>query len=158
MSDIISEHAVSTVLIREEGSKNLPIYYVSKALLDAETWYSHLEKLALAQIVTGRKLRPYFQAHPIVLVTSFPINLVLHKPEVSGRLAKWAVELGEYDVIFRPATTIKSQVLADFVAEFSLVLLPALEQEVRLRSKIKEEGEWILHVDGSSNAQELEWE
>ncbi|XP_048617108.1 uncharacterized protein LOC125604234 [Brassica napus] len=78
-------------------------------------------------------------------------ELVLHKPEVSGRLAKWAVELGEYDVIFRPATAIKSPVLADFVAEFSSALLPALEQEVRLRGETKEEVEWILHVDGSNN-------
>ncbi|XP_013617478.1 PREDICTED: uncharacterized protein LOC106323992 [Brassica oleracea var. oleracea] len=151
----VSEHAVSTVLVREEGNKQLPIYYVSKALLDAETRYSHLEKLALALIVTARKLRPYFQAHPIVVVTSFPVNFVVHKPEVSGRLAKLAVELGEYDVIFRPATAIKSLVLEDFVAEQRPAMLPALEQEVRLRGETKEEGEWILHVDGSSNVREV---
>ncbi|XP_022552509.2 uncharacterized protein LOC106358498 [Brassica napus] len=146
-----SELAVSAVIVHEEENKQLPIYYESKALLDAETHYSHLEKLALALIVAARKLQPYFQAHPIVVVTSFPVKLVLHKPEVSGRLAKWAVELAEYDVIFRPATAIKSQVLADFVAEFSHALLPALEQEVRLRGESKEKGEWILHVDGTSN-------
>ncbi|XP_013607927.1 PREDICTED: uncharacterized protein LOC106314631 [Brassica oleracea var. oleracea] len=126
---------MSAVLVHEEKNKQLPIYYVSKALLDAETCYSHLENLALALIVAARKLRPYFQAHPIVVVSSFPVKLVLHKPEVYGRLAKCAVELGEYDVIFRPATTIKSQVLADFVAEFAPALLPALEQEVRLRGE-----------------------
>ena len=65
-----------------------------------ETRYSHLEKLALALIVAARKLRPYFQAHPIVVVTSFPVKLVFHKPEVFGCLAKWAVELGDYDIIF----------------------------------------------------------
>ena len=133
----VSEHAVSSVLVREDGNKQLPIYYVSKALLDAETRYSHLENLALALIVAARKLRSYFQAHPIMVVTSFPIKFVLRKPEVSGR----TVELGEYDVIFRPATAIQSQVLADFVAEFSPALLPNFEQEVRLRGKIKEEGE-----------------
>ena len=111
----VFEHAVSAVLVREEGNKKLPIYYIRKALLDAETRYSHLGKLALALIVAARKLRPYIQAHSIVVVTSFPVKLVLHKPEVSGRLAKWAVELGEYDIIFRPTTTIMSQVLADFV-------------------------------------------
>ena len=147
----VSEHAVSAVLVREEGTKQLPIYYVSKALLDAETRYNYLEKLALALMVAARKLRPFFQAHPVVVVTSFPIKLVLRKPEVSGRLGKWAVELGEYDVIYRPATSIKSQVLADFVAEFSPDLFPALEQEVRLQKESKEEGEWTLHVDGSSN-------
>ncbi|KAL0836252.1 hypothetical protein Bca101_088141 [Brassica carinata] len=94
----VSEHAVSAVLICEEGSKQLPIYYVNKALLDAETRYCHLEKLALGMIVATRKLRPYIQAHPFVVVTSFPIKLVLHKPEVSRRLAKWVVELGEYDL------------------------------------------------------------
>ena len=77
-------------------------------------------------MVAARKLQPYFQAHLVVVVTSFPIKLVSHKPEVPGRLEKWAVKLGEYDVIFWPATTIKSQVLADFVAEFSPSLLPAL--------------------------------
>ena len=62
----MSEHAVSAVLFREKGNKQLQIFYVSKALLDAETRYSPLEKLALALIVAARKLRPYFQAHPIV--------------------------------------------------------------------------------------------
>ena len=141
---------MSAVLVREEGNKQLPIYYVRKALRDMETRYSHLEKMALTLIVAARKLRPYFQAHPIVVVTSFPVKLVLHKPEVSGRLAKWAMELGQYDVIFQPAMAIKLQGLADFMAEFSPSLLPDLEQEVRLQGEIKEEGEWILHVDGSS--------
>ena len=59
---VVSEHAVSTVLVRGEESKQLPIYYVSEALPDAETCYIHLEKLAIALIVDARKLRPYFQA------------------------------------------------------------------------------------------------
>ncbi|XP_056864055.1 uncharacterized protein LOC130511195 [Raphanus sativus] len=147
----ISEHAVSAVLVREEGRKHHHIYYMSKSLLDAETRYSHLEKLALALVYAAPNLRPYFQAHQILVVTSFPIKAVLHKPEVSGRLAKWAIELGAYDVIFRPATAIISQVLADFVAEFSPAMLPALEQEVNLRDREGEKGEWTLYVDGSSN-------
>ncbi|XP_056864067.1 uncharacterized protein LOC130511206 [Raphanus sativus] len=142
---------VCAVLVREEGRKQHPIYYVSKSLLDAETHYSHLEKLALALVNAARKLRPYFQAHQIVVVTSFPIKAVLHKPEVSGRLAKWAIELGEYDVIFRPATAIKSQVLEYLVAEFSPAMLPALEQEVKLRDSEGEKGEWTMYVDGFSN-------
>ncbi|XP_013629885.1 PREDICTED: uncharacterized protein LOC106335812 [Brassica oleracea var. oleracea] len=154
----VSEHAVSAVLVRKEGSKQLPIYYVSKALLDAETHYSHLEKLDIALIVAACKLRPYFQAHPIVVVTSFPIKLVLHKPEVSGRLAKWAVELGEYDVIFRPATAIKSQVLANFVAEFSHTLLPTLEQEVRLKSKTGNTASRAVRCNFKATSNESEYE
>lgn len=61
------------------------------------------------------------------------------------------MELGEYDVVYRPATAIKSQVLADFVVEFSPTMLPALEQEINLRNEGGETGEWTLHVDGSSN-------
>ena len=140
----VSEHAISAVLVREEGNKQFLVYYVSKSLLD-------LEKLALAFLLAAGKLRPYFQAHQIVVVTLLPIKLVLHKPEVSGHLAKWAVELCEYEVIFRPATAIKSQVLADFVDEFSPTMLPALEQELSLRNENGAAGEWILHVDGSSN-------
>ncbi|XP_010496968.1 PREDICTED: uncharacterized protein LOC104773993 [Camelina sativa] len=147
----VSEHAVSGVLVREEGSKQYPVYYVSKSLLEAETRYSHLEKLALALITAARKLRPYFQAHPIVLVTSSPIKAVLHKPEVSGRLAKWAVELGEYDVIYRPTTAIKSQALADFVAEFAPSMVREVIEEVKTLLDGTRNGEWKLYVDGSSN-------
>ncbi|XP_013651718.1 uncharacterized protein LOC106356520 [Brassica napus] len=133
----VSEHAVSAVLVREEGNKQLPIYYVSKALLDSETRYSHLERLALALIVAARKFRPYIQAHPIVVVTSFPVKVdppqtrSLQTPSQMGRGTRG--------------------VLADFMAEFSPALLPAFEQEVRLRGETKEEEEWILHVDRSSN-------
>ncbi|KAK4858182.1 hypothetical protein QYF36_012414 [Acer negundo] len=56
----VSDTAVSAVIIREEGNIQHPVYYVSKALLAAETRYSRLEKLALALVVAARKLRPYF--------------------------------------------------------------------------------------------------
>ncbi|XP_056856571.1 uncharacterized protein LOC130506993 [Raphanus sativus] len=102
-------------------------------------------------INAARKLRSYFQAHQIVVVTSLPIKAVLHKPEVSGRLEKWALELGEYDVNFRSATAIKSQVLAYCVAEFFPAMLPALEQEVKLRDSEGEKCEWAIYIDGSSN-------
>ena len=91
-----------------------------------------------------------------MVVTSFSIKLVLHKLEISGCLVKWAVELEEYYVIFRPTTTIKSQILAEFVVEFSPTLLLALEQEVRLQSERKEEGEWIMHVDRKNGLKDCE--
>ncbi|KAL0864722.1 hypothetical protein Bca101_043840 [Brassica carinata] len=99
-----------------------------------------------ALMIMARKLRPYFQAHALGAANFSRIKPVLHKLKVSGRLAKWAVELEENDVIFRQATAIKSQVLADFVAEFSPTLLPALEQEVRLQSKTAEEETGITPI------------
>ena len=146
----VSETAVSAVLIREEEGRQQPVYYVSKTLLDAETRYSQLEKLALALITAGRKLRPYFQCHPIVVLTQYPLRSILHKPELSGRLTKWAVELSEYDITFQPRTAIKSQVLADFIADFSSDMQVQAEKEL-LCLKEQSDSKWRLSVDGSSN-------
>ena len=86
----------------------MPVYYVSKTLLDTETRYSLMEKLALSLIIASRKLRPYFQYHPIVVITSHPLRNVLHKPDLSGRLVKWAVEISQFDISYLPRTSIKS--------------------------------------------------
>ena len=62
--------------------------------MDAETKYPELEKLALALVVASRKLRPYFHAHSIMVLTNYPLRQVLQKPEALGKLLKWAIELG----------------------------------------------------------------
>ena len=80
-----------------------------------------MEKLILALVTATRKLRPYFQAHTIEVPTEYPMKQVLHKPETLGRLMKWAIELSDFDIRYKPKTTIKGQVLADFVMEFTLV-------------------------------------
>ena len=144
----VSEQAVSAVLIREDNGTQLPVYYVSKALLDAESRYPLMEKLVLALVTAARKLRPYFQGHPITVYTSYPMRSILHKPKLSGRLTKWAVELGEHDITYLPRTAIKSQALADFVADFSSSLQVPAEQEIQC---IHPSTTWRLAVDGSSN-------
>ena len=78
-----------------------------------------MEKLILALVTAAQKLRPYFQAHIIEVLTEYPMEQVLHKPETSGRLMKWAIELSEFDIIYKPKTAIKGQVLANFVMEFT---------------------------------------
>lgn len=88
----VSPAAISGVLVREDQSEQKPIYYVSKTLVDAETRYPAMEKLELAVVMSARKLRPYFQSHSIVVMTSQPIRTILHSPSQSGRLAKWAIE------------------------------------------------------------------
>ncbi|KAL5540936.1 hypothetical protein UlMin_044912 [Ulmus minor] len=85
----VSKGAVSSALIREEEGVQWPIYYTSKSLLGAETRYPEVEKLALALMIAARKLRPYFQAHTIIVPTKFPLKQILQKPDTSGRLAKW---------------------------------------------------------------------
>ncbi|KFK26149.1 hypothetical protein AALP_AA8G210100 [Arabis alpina] len=91
--------------------------------------------------MASRKLRPYFQAHTIVVVSTFPLRSVFHSPSQSGRLAKWVIELSEYDIEYRGRTCNKSQVLADFLIE-----LP--EDQIL---KEVQPGIWELHVDGSSS-------
>ena len=115
----ISEIAVNAILIREKEGRQLLVYYVSKSLLDVETRYSQLEKLALALVTAACKLQPYFQCHPITILTIFPLKGILHRPELFGWLTKWVVELREYDIPFQSRTSIKSQVLTEFIADFT---------------------------------------
>ena len=88
----VLEHAVSSVLVKKAAGVQVPVYYVSKRLLDTESRYPKLERLTLALITTTRKLQHYFLAHLVVLLTNYPIKQVRRRPEVSARLVKWAVE------------------------------------------------------------------
>ncbi|XP_010513400.1 PREDICTED: uncharacterized protein LOC104789393 [Camelina sativa] len=139
----VSSSAVSGVLVRDDRGDQKPIFYTSKALNDAESRYPTLEKLALAVIVAARKLRPYFQSHSIVVFTDQPLRTILHSPLQSGRMAKWAVELSEYDIEYRSRPSLKSQVLADFITELS----PELDDPT---STVEQ---WTMFVDGSSTNQ-----
>ncbi|KAI5332695.1 hypothetical protein L3X38_022824 [Prunus dulcis] len=92
----VSDSAISSALIREELGAQHPVFYTSKALLDAETCYPKLEKLILALVVSARKLRPYYQAHRVIVMIDFPLRSILHSPDASQRLMKWAIELSQY--------------------------------------------------------------
>jgi hypothetical protein len=78
-----------------------------------------MHKLLYVVLVASRKLRHYFQAHRIVVVTSFPLRAILHNSNSTGNIAKWVTELAEFQLDFRPHHTIKSQVLADFIIEWT---------------------------------------
>ena len=127
----VSGNAISAVLVRDFGGEQHPVYYVSKTLLDAETRYSHLEKLVLALIMASTKLRHYFETHRIHVQTNYPIKNVLRKPEMSGKMTKWSVKLSAFDLVYEPRNAIKSQALADFVADFSSDILSEVESEVQ---------------------------
>ena len=74
-----------------------------------------MEKLILALVTTAKRLRPYFQTHTIEVPTEHPMRQILHKLETSGRLIKWAIELSEFDIRYKPRTAVKGQVLEDFI-------------------------------------------
>ena len=114
----VSDVVVSTVLFKEgEDRRQRPVFFVSKSLANAETKYSHLEQAALALLIATKKLRPYFQAHPIVVLTNLPLRSTFHKPDLFWRMAYWAIELSEYGILYKPRLAKKGQVLADFLAE-----------------------------------------
>jgi hypothetical protein len=113
----VSREPISSVLMTERNNVQRPIYFVSKAFQGPELNYPLLEKLTLALVYTARRLHRYFQAHVICVLTDQPIRQVLLKPENFGRLAKWAIELGEHDITYKPRSVIKEQVIADFIAE-----------------------------------------
>lgn len=116
----VSTNSASAVLIREKESRQHLVYYISKAMADVEKIYPQLEKLDLALVMASRKLKPYFQSHNIIVVTSFPRKNILSKPDISGRLANWPIKLGEYDLMYEPRTSTKSQVLVYYIVDFSV--------------------------------------
>ena len=143
----VSDFSTSAVLIRDKDKVQQPVYYCSRALRGAEERYPKIEKLILALVTVARKLHPYFQAHTIKISTEYPMKQVLHKPETSGRLMKWAIELSEFDIRYKPKTTIKGQILADFVMEFTSA---ELAEATQMTSDLPI---WRLSVDGATNAQ-----
>ncbi|GKV20170.1 hypothetical protein SLEP1_g30327 [Rubroshorea leprosula] len=138
----ISDEAISSVLVREEAKQQKPIYYISSVLHGAELRYPIVKKAALAVITSARKLRPYFQSHPIIILTDQLLRQILQKPECSGRLIKWEVELGEFEITFQQRSAIRAQALADFIVECTpsnSILTP-------------EPNDWTLYVDGASSS------
>jgi hypothetical protein len=73
-----------------------PVYYISEVLHEAKTRYLETHKLLYVVLVVSRKLRHYFQAHRVVVVTSFPLRAILYNSNATGNIAKWAVELAEF--------------------------------------------------------------
>ncbi|GJW25543.1 reverse transcriptase domain-containing protein [Tanacetum coccineum] len=115
-----ASEAVSAVLLTKRNGRQMPIHYVSRSLQGAKINYAPMEKLVLALVDAARRLRRYFQAHPIKVITDSPIGQVLNNSGASGILAKWAVELGAYGIMHVPRVAIKGQVLADFVTPLFL--------------------------------------
>ncbi|GJU53985.1 reverse transcriptase domain-containing protein [Tanacetum coccineum] len=142
----VAREAVSTILMIERETKQTPIYFVSRALQGPEINYTPMEKLVLALVHASKRLKRYFQAHPSIVITDQPIKQVLSKPEIIGRLQKWSIELGEYDIQYRLRISVRGLILADFIVE--------RPEDDSLAAPIEVEEEppdpWTLFMDGSS--------
>ena len=112
-------------------------------------------------VLGTRKLPHYFQAHTVVVLTQLPLKTILRSADYTGRIAKWGTILGVFDIKYMPRTSVKGQVLADLVAEFTEPevdeLLANRNKDEKLVDTISQccPPTWEVHVDGASNQKGL---
>jgi hypothetical protein len=107
------------------------VYFISEVLADSKTRYPQIQQLSYVVLISKRKLRHYFESHPVMVVSSFPLSEVIQNGDATGRIAKWVLELMGEGITYAPQVAIKSQVLANFVMKWTEVQMPpaAVDQE-----------------------------
>ena len=153
----VAQYAVSLVLRRVDNSIQRPVYYVSKSLHEAEVRYLPLEKVILAVVLDTCKLPHYFQAHIVVVLSQLLLKTILRSADYTGRIGKWGTILGAFDIKYMSRTSIKGQVLADLVAEFTEPEIEELPSDGNMDEKLVGTisqyclPTWEVYVDGASN-------
>jgi hypothetical protein len=99
-------------------------------LRDFKTQYFHIMKLAYVLLITSCKLSKYFQAQQIKVHTSSTKGEALKNREGTRKIAKRVIEWSIYDIVNKPRTTTKAQVLSDFVVEWTEIQAPPKEREL----------------------------
>ena len=93
-------NSIGALLVQEVEGQERPVYYLSRCLHGSELNYPPMEKYYLALVFATQKLHHYFLAHKLMVVTRLdPIKFLLSKPTLSGRIAKWLLLLGEFDIV-----------------------------------------------------------
>jgi hypothetical protein len=121
--------------------QQFPVYFMSEVLIGSKIFYSEMEKICYAVIMSARKLRHYFEAHKIKVLTNQPLNDIFGIRDSSDRISKWAVKLSVHVVDFKKCSAIKSHILADFVAEWTE---PGFEVEGQVS-----ESAWLVSCNGA---------
>ena len=122
--------------------------------------YLPLEKAILAVVHATQKLPHYFQAHTIVVLTQPPLKSILQSADYTGRIAKWSIVLGAFDIKYMPLTSVKGQVLADLIAEFAKPPIEIVIEEQNMDGKlvgtisVQGPSQWKVYVDGAANQRE----
>ena len=128
---------------------------MTKSLYEAEVHYLPLEKAILVVVHATRKLSHYFQSHTVVVLTQLSLRSLLRSVDYTGRIAKWGTILGVFDIKYMPRTSIKGQVLANLVANFTESPLEDRMEKQDMDGKsiglvsLQEPLSWKVYVDGA---------
>jgi hypothetical protein len=140
-----SHSAVSAALVQEKQDgqvkRQAPVYFISEVLSLSKQNYTEWEKVLYAVLMASRKLRHYFQAYHIIVPSSQPLKDIMRNREATGRIGKWAAELNEFTIDYVHRSSIQSQALADFIADWT----PGAQGE----EAIKDTKAWIVFCNGS---------
>jgi hypothetical protein len=134
---VATNRVVSIVIVVErkeeaqEYSIQRPVYYVNEVLTESKQRYPHYQKLAYGVLLASQKLRHYFYDHKITVVSKAPLKDIINNSDATGRVAKWGIKLASFDIDYKPRTAIKSQALAEFMANWKEAqeTTPVLEPE-----------------------------
>jgi hypothetical protein len=146
-----TNQVISSVLVverAEDGKEHgvqRPVYYLSEVLSQTKQRYHHYQKLAYAIYMMGKKLPHYFECHSIIVVASNPVSSILNNLDATGRVSLWGITLGPWEITYQHQSAIKSQVLPDFIAEWTEAQMPELPDL---------SNSWTIFVDGSKRVSE----
>jgi hypothetical protein len=122
------------------------IYFVFEALAGSKKYYSEMEKIYYAVVMRARKHRHHFKAHRVRVLTNQTQNDILGNRDSSGRIGKWAIELSEHVIDFKKRSAIKSQVLEDFIADWT--------ETSSYTEGLVTDTPWQVYCDGAREAPE----
>src|SRR3954467_9225880 len=141
-----TNRVISAVMVVERPEKDKaqkiqrPVYYISEVMSASKQNYPHYQKMCYGVYMAAKKLKPYFEAHPITVVSSAPLAEIIGSRDASGRVEKWAIETATHGIKYEPRTAVKSQVLADFLVDWA---------ETQYIPPCPDSLFWQMHFDGS---------
>ena len=152
-----NSYAIGALIAQEDGGgMKQPVYYISRALKDVETCYPRAERAYLAIVYASQRLRHYFLAYKVWLMTkSYAIKALLRQPILFGRISQWLLHLSQYDLKVGTPKAVKSQAIADLLAQFRREEEFPLDDEVLGEVAMVEEvrEQWVMKFNESSTTQ-----
>ncbi|XP_026411197.1 uncharacterized protein LOC113306482 [Papaver somniferum] len=144
---------IGALLAQDLGNDQLyPIHYISNGFRDADFRYFKAEQACLALIYAAQKLRSYLLAHETIVVeTANKIAYLATKLVLSGRTARWLLQLSKFELNFQRSKGVRGQALADLLAAFPGMDMTEISDEIpREVAEVEEEKRWTMLFDGSS--------